>query len=328
VCFVCAIDAKRGQASKAKPNREKLLNYLYQDDEDFKLRVERSQPVATSLNETVAEDVDGSGSSSDIDDSLPDSALSLDYQDPIEDPQYNIPTIAICGRPYYCREGCRGPCRANEIFKFSASTRYSSPLTCPSVQSLWIHGCRPAHTGSAVRTNSGHCVPQRPCTGYPSSYRYYAQTRRCYPTRPRWSRSSHCGAGKVFVDVDGVSGDCVCSGSNTLTWKTTGRCYRANTRGPCRNGEWLQMDARGYAICRPCPCPHLADGRHIYMEKFGRPRCFRSGARGLCRAGRSFVVTSVRNNQGRCVYPPRRYRNRRPSYGYGRSRRRPYYNWD
>lgn len=94
--------------------------------------------------------------------------------------------IFRCGRPYYCREGCRGPCRANEIFKFGASTRYSSPLTCPSVQSLWIHGCRPAHTGSAVRTNSGHCVPQRPCTGYPSSYRYYAQTRRCYPTRPRW----------------------------------------------------------------------------------------------------------------------------------------------
>lgn len=98
--------------------------------------------------------------------------------------------ISRCGKEYYCRDAKKGPCHRNEIFAERPSTsgscfgRYSP--------SMW-RNCRPS-TDTEMRKKpslTGSCelrFPQKPCHGYPSSYRYYRRTSKCYPcsSSPYW----------------------------------------------------------------------------------------------------------------------------------------------
>ena len=74
-------------------------------------------------------------------------------------------------------------------------------------------------------------------------------------------------------------------------------------QGLCDEDHWLvpRDPADPYGSCQLSPCPHLADGRHIYWNQFGIPGCYRSQTRGPCPRGSLFVIDSFKARRARCI---------------------------
>jgi len=225
-----------------------------------------------------------------------------------------------CGRKFMCRRGNRGPCHRNEVFvpQQNASQSSSVPTGPCSNFNAW-NGCVPADKLPNIgNSEGGSVVPaiptgccslrfnERPCFGYPPSYRFYNKTKRCYPSSKmnEWGSSGPCAPNKIFFDADGTNGMCRCRERNHLLWKTDERCYRVFAKGPCKDGEWLEPEANGYGQCRPSPCPPTkTDGRHIYWKPvtYGEAGCYKSFTRGPCHRGSYFLIDSFTTKKARCV---------------------------
>ncbi|XP_046656394.1 neurogenic locus notch homolog protein 3-like [Daphnia pulicaria] len=247
---------------------------------------------------------------------------------PIIPPAFS-PTV-VCGKSYYCRKGYQGPCNRNEIFTPNpiAIARPIQP-TCPSI-GIISTGCISSKNPlpvKSVSSNPGYCAiryTQKPCYGYPSTFRYCQNTKLCYPTSPTpiISRSklvvpSPCPVDQFFTAVDLSYGFCRCSRPNYVRCQKTNRCYPAYTKGTCSIGQWMvPYGNQGLSTCQICPCPSKADGRHIYWSgQFGRPGCYKSQTRGPCRQGMRFVISDILTGSSRCV-PNYSMIRKQPSSGY------------
>lgn len=75
------------------------------------------------------------------------------------------------------------------------------------------------------------------------------------------------------------------------------------SKGPCKKGQWI-VPSGSHGICQQCPCPSLADGRHIYWSgnKQYRPGCYRSYSRGPCPPGMYFKIDNYMTGAARCVH--------------------------
>ena len=75
-----------------------------------------------------------------------------------------------------------------------------------------------------------------------------------------------------------------------------------NNQGPCEEGDWLESDLDGYAVCRASPCPEKADGRHIYWNApNSKEGCYKSFTVGPCKKGSYFLVEDHVRRKARCV---------------------------
>jgi len=225
-----------------------------------------------------------------------------------------------CGRKFMCRRGGRGPCHRNEVFVAEQNASQSAVVPkgpCSSFSAS--NGCVPADKFPNLdESEGGSVVPpvptgccslrftERPCFGYPPSYRFFNKTKRCYPSSKmnEWGSSGPCAPNKIFFDADGTNGMCRCRERNHLLWKTDERCYRVFAKGPCSDGEWLEPEANGHGQCRPSPCPpSKTDGRHIYWKPvtYGEAGCYKSFTRGPCHRGSYFLIDNFTTKTARCV---------------------------
>jgi len=223
----------------------------------------------------------------------------------------------VCGKKFLCRRGDRGPCQRNEVFTPVPATGSKRPGSCSNLISYPWNGCLPASkVGVASSAPTGCCSlrsQQRPCFGYPPTYRYCRQTKRCYPCANDWNGawgtnlllgSGPCAANKIFTDVDGVNGMCRCRDRNQLLYKSDDKCHRIYSKGPCKTGEWLEAEVNGYGICRRSPCTSdKCDGRHIYWRQQPGMKggCYKSFTRGPCHRGSYFLIDDYATRKGRCV---------------------------
>lgn len=225
-----------------------------------------------------------------------------------------------CGRKFMCRRGDRGPCHRNEVFVPQQNASHNAIISASSCSNFnaW-NGCFPADKFPDFAGTEGESVmptvpigccllrfPERPCFGYPPSYRFFNKTKRCYPTSQmnEWRFSGPCTPNKIFFDADGTNGMCRCRERNHLLWKTDERCYRVFAKGPCSDGEWLEPEANGYGQCRPSPCPpSKTDGRHIYWKPvtYGEAGCYKSFTRGPCHRGSYFLIDNFTTKKARCI---------------------------
>ncbi|EFX84175.1 hypothetical protein DAPPUDRAFT_315199 [Daphnia pulex] len=221
----------------------------------------------------------------------------------------------VCGRKFFCQRGNRGPCHRNEVFlpQLNDSSIFTRP-SCGNMVSYPWNGCMSAGKVGVAANNAavgGGCAvrfPQRPCYGYPPNYRFYTETKRCYPVSVGWeggmSNSGPCPLNKVFTDIDGINGMCQCRDRNQLLFKGDDRCHRIYAKGPCDHGNWLEPDTNGYGMCNRSPCPESkCDGRHIYWKSTPNSEggCYKSFTRGPCRSGSYFLVEDYGTRRGRCV---------------------------
>jgi len=243
----------------------------------------------------------------------------------------------ICGQQFLCRRGDRGPCQRNEVFvdrpKNASDVNAVPKDSCLNFNSNSWNGCHKmpkesedSGDGSPVASIAPGCCSlrfsERPCFGYPPSYRYYTATKRCYPCSKmyEWASSGPCAPNKIFLDADGVNGMCRCRDGNHQLWKSDDRCYRIFAKGPCKDGEWFEPEGNGYGQCRASPCPEAkSDGRHIYWKAgtSGEAGCYKSFTRGPCRRGNYFLIDDFATKKARCVsqyrsvyqYPSSMYSN-------------------
>jgi hypothetical protein len=162
-----------------------------------------------------------------------------------------------CGALYFCPEGGRGPCRSGQVLVSGRPRRGRSELSCPGQASLYSLGCYMMDTRGPwvdLSPYDGHCSSlDHPCSSYPSSYRFSKTTGRCHRMSDpnsgydfdlvsirdltisnfhflfEFRSSDHCGQDQLFVDVDGVNGECRCRDPNNVFWPETNTCYRVYT---------------------------------------------------------------------------------------------------
>ncbi|XP_032796601.2 uncharacterized protein LOC116932820 [Daphnia magna] len=247
-----------------------------------------------------------------------------DYDQPLQDNKLLAESSSsgkflkseVCGRKFVCQRGNRGPCHRNEVFipQLNDSSLVITRPSCGNLVSYPWNGCMSAGKVGVAATNSvvgGGCAvrfPQRPCYGYPPNYRFYGESKRCYPVSMGWetgmTNSGPCSLNKLYTDIDGINGMCQCRDRNQLLFKGDDRCHRIYAKGPCDDGQWLEPDTNGYGTCRPSPCPESkCDGRHIYWKSTPNSEggCYKSFTRGPCRRGSYFLVEDYGTRRGRCV---------------------------
>ncbi|CAG7833886.1 unnamed protein product [Allacma fusca] len=92
---------------------------------------------------------------------------------------------------------------------------------------------------------------------------YYNETKHCYLV-DSFSQGP-CGEQMTLIEEPGTPfGKCACKkplsgvggceGRPLLFWPETSRCYHIFEQGPCKDNEWLVVDAKNVTMCQPNPC--------------------------------------------------------------------------